>query len=61
MVSYCVEFTPVYDFTVGNLILTWFNSLKDKHLMKFVMFDIKDIYPSITQDLLNNAPTFANE
>ena len=32
--------------------IKWFNSLKDKHLMKFVMFDIKDFYPSVTQDLL---------
>ena len=27
--------------------IKWFNSLKDKHLRKFVMFDIKDFYPSI--------------
>ena len=27
--------------------IKWFNSLKDKHLMKSVMFDIKDLYPSI--------------
>ena len=39
----------------------WFNSLKDKHLMKFVMFDIKDFYPSITQDLLNKALNFSSE
>ena len=38
-----------------------FNSLKDKHLMKFLMFDIKDFYPSITQDLLNKALNFASE
>ena len=41
--------------------IKWFNSLKDKHLMKFVMFDNKDFYPSITQDLLNNALNFASE
>ena len=29
--------------------------------MKFVMFDIKDLYPSITQDLLNKALNFASE
>ena len=29
--------------------------------MKFVMFDIKDFYPSITQDLLNKALNFASE
>ena len=39
----------------------WFNSLKDKHLMKFVMFDIKDFYPSVTQNLLNKALNFACE
>ena len=32
--------------------IKWFNSLKDKHLMKFVMFDIK---------LLNKALNFASE
>ena len=43
------------------IAIKWFNSLKDKHLMKFVMFDIKDFYPSITQDLLNKALNFASE
>ena len=35
--------------TVGAI--KWFNSLKDNDLMNFVMFDIKDFYPSITQDI----------
>ena len=39
----------------------WFNSLKDKHLMKFLMFVIKDLYPTITQDLLIKALNFAGE
>ena len=41
--------------------IKWFISLKDKHLMKFIMFDNKDFYPSITQDLLNKALNFASE
>ena len=41
--------------------IKWFNSLKDKHLIKFAMFHIKDFYPSITQDLLNKALNFASE
>ena len=41
--------------------IKWFNSLKNKHLMKLVMFDIKDFYPSITQDLLNKALNFSSE
>ena len=38
-----------------------FNLLKDKHLIKFVMFDIKEFYPSITQDLSNKALNFSSE
>ena len=41
--------------------IKWFNSLKDKHLMKLVMFNIKDFYPSLMQDLLNKALNFASE
>lgn len=53
--------TTIYGFTIGKFILTWFNSLKDKHLIKFVMFDMKDIYPSITQYLLKKTLNFVNE
>ena len=41
--------------------IKWFNFPKDKHLMKFVMCDIKDFYPSITQDLLIKELNFASE
>ena len=41
--------------------IKWFNLPKDKHLMKFVMCDIKDFYPSITQDLLIKVLNFASE
>ena len=41
--------------------IKWFKSLKDKHLMKFVMFDIKDFYSPITQDLLIKALNFASK
>ena len=41
--------------------IKWFNSLKDKHLIKFDLFDIKGFCPSITQDLLNKALNFASE
>ena len=41
--------------------IKWFNSLKGKHLMKFLKFDIKIFYPSIKQDMLNKALSFASE
>ena len=53
--------TTIYGFPIAKFILTWFNSLKDKYLIKFVMFDMKDIYPSITQYLLKKTLNFVNE
>ena len=42
--------------------IKWLNSVKDNHhLMKFVMFHIKDFYLSVAQDLLNKALNFASE
>ena len=41
--------------------IKWFNSLKGNHLMKFLMFDIKNFYSSITQDLLSKVLSFASE
>ena len=41
--------------------IKWFHSLKDKHLMKIVIFDIEDFYPSMTQDMLNKILNFASE
>ena len=46
-------------YTVGAI--KWFNLLKDKHLLNFVMFYIKDFYPSITQDLLKKTLNFASK
>ena len=40
--------------------IKWFNLLKEKHLMKLVMFDIKDFCPPITQCMLKKALNFAN-
>ena len=42
-------------------VIKCFNSLKYKHLMKFVMFDVDDFYPSITEDLLNKVLNFTSE
>ena len=41
--------------------IKWFNSLNEEYLMKFAMFDIKDFYRFITQDLLNKVLNFASD
>ena len=41
--------------------IKWFNSQKGKHVMKFIMFDVKDFCPFITQDLLKKALNFPDK
>ena len=41
-------------------VIQWFNNIRDKSHCKFIIFDIKDFYPSIKQDLLSQALEFAS-
>jgi hypothetical protein len=34
-------------------VIKWFGNLEDKNHLKFLVFDIVDFYPSISQELLN--------
>ncbi len=38
-----------------------FSCLKDKKSLKFIVFDIVDFYPSISENLLNDALQWAKE
>ena len=42
-----------------DTVIDWFKSIRNKHLCKFVVFDIREFYPSITENLLKKALTFA--
>ena len=42
-----------------DTVIDWFKSIRNKHLCKFVVFDITEFYPSITANLLKKALTFA--
>ena len=42
-------------------VLTWFNGIENKHLCKFITFDVKDFYLSISESLLVDAVTFASK
>ena len=42
-------------------VLQWFNKIKNKQQSKFIVFDIKDFYPSISENLLTKALKFAEE
>ena len=36
-------------------VISWFKNLSDKHKRKFIKFDIAELYPSISENLLNNS------
>ena len=40
-------------------VIEWFNNINEKNKYKFMMFDVKDFYPSINEKLLKKAITFA--
>ena len=42
-------------------VLEWFKNLKNKVMLWFFKFDVRDLYPSITPNLLNNALNFASK
>ena len=42
-------------------VIEWFKRIEQKHLYKFIMFDIKDFYPSIQEELLNKGLRFTQE
>ena len=42
-------------------IIDWFKKIESKSSHKFLMFDIKDFYPSIKENLLIKALEFAKE
>ena len=42
-------------------VINWFNKIDKKHLHRFTIFDIKDLYPLIKETLLKNAIQFAAE
>ena len=40
-------------------VIDWIKGIRNKQLHKIVIFDIKESYPSITENLLKKALTFA--
>ena len=44
-----------------DAVLTWFNNIPNKQSHSFITFDIVDFHPSISEDLLTRALTFASQ
>ena len=44
-----------------HAVIEWFNHVKDKRSLSFLVFDIIDFYATITESLLTNALDYASE
>ena len=55
------EFVGLNQWRNADIIIDWFKGIRNKHLCKFVVFDIKEFYLSITENLLKKALTFTEE
>ena len=42
-------------------VISWFKEIENKPRCKFILFDIKEFYPSIKESLLKNALDFAKQ
>ena len=42
-----------------NSVISWFKQLRDKNRLSFVNFDVESFYPSITENLFQEAINFA--
>ena len=53
--------TAVNQWRNSTSVVDWFKGIPDKSKCKFIVFDIVNFYPSITEDLLRRAITFARQ
>ena len=51
--------TDVNQWKNTNNAINWFNNTENKKDFTFIQFDIKDFYPSITEEILQEAISFA--
>ena len=51
--------TKVNQWKNTNDVISWFKSIKNKQNCKFISFDIKDFYPTITKELLSKCLSLA--
>ena len=52
--------TEVNQWRSTATVINWFKNLSDKHKRKFIKFDIAELYPSISENLLNKSIVYAN-
>ena len=56
-----IKATNVQQWINTQTVINWFNDSDNKQSCSFLQFDAVDFYPSVTQDLLDQALEFASE
>ena len=51
--------TDVNQWKNTSNVINWFNNIENKKDCSFIQFDIKEFYPSITEEILEEAISFA--
>ena len=51
----------VMQWTDPQQVINWFKSIEEKHNMEFIKFDVKEFYPSITEELLEKSIRFGQK
>ena len=44
-----------------NNVIEWFNNIPEKKNCKFIQLNIKEFYPSVTEETLDEAISYAKE
>ena len=56
-----IQYTNINQWKNTDAVIKWFNSISNKSECVFVLFDIMNFYPSITEQLLDQAVHFSKE
>ena len=59
--SQILKYTNLNQWKNTDSVITWFKNMPNKSTRSFITFDVVDFYPSISEELLNEALTFASQ
>ena len=56
-----IEKLKLNQWRIINAVLKWFSNVTDKSISRFIQFDMKKIFPSITENILQQTLKFAKK
>ena len=59
--SKIIKATKLNQWKNTNEVIQWYNRINNKQKCSFIAFDVCEFYPSISEELLNNALSFASK